>query len=79
MQKQADLQSSSQTGLDDGIAMIEQQLTDPNVPEDTKAELRKVKAELQGGKKELMQVFTGLSTEQLDQINDHSMKVLQID
>lgn len=116
MQKQADLQTSSQKGMDDGIRIINEQLNDPNVPEETKAELRAVKEELMAGKqelkqtydhnmkwanwsmefvkpltneqdmqvikrheKELMQVFTGLSAEQLDRINDHTIQVLEIE
>ena len=116
MRKQEGLQKWAHKELDSGMQMIVDNLNDPNVPEETKVELRKTLAELQSGKEELaetytknlkwanwamkftlpltnekdievilrheselMEVFTGLSKEQLDQINDHTMKHLGIE
>jgi len=53
MDRFANLNSSSNVMLDDGIAEIERLLNDPVVPEDSKADLRQTLAELKAGKNEL--------------------------
>ncbi|MCB1173495.1 MAG: hypothetical protein KDK39_08025 [Leptospiraceae bacterium] len=115
MDKQQKLQDWGQHTMDQGIKTIQEQINDPDVPEETKESLRETLRELQAGKqelgdtyaknlkwanwamemtkpltndqdmavimrheKELMEVFTGLSAEQLDAINDHTMQMLEI-
>ncbi len=115
MEKQGKLQKWAQSTTDSGIAVIQKQLNNPDVPESTKKELRKTLAQLQAQKKTLagtyaknkkwadwamnftkpltnskdievilrhknalMEVFTGLSREQLNKIHEHSMKQLDI-
>lgn len=115
LEKQQNLQDWGQKSLAEGEQMIEEQLANPNVPEESKKELRKSLQQLRENKqnlkntyqknlkwanwamemtmpltneqdmevilrheKELMEVFTGLNAQQLDQINEHSMKMLGV-
>lgn len=48
-----ELNQRSNDMFDDGIRQIDEQLADPNVPEDTKVELRKTREELLAGKGEM--------------------------
>ena len=114
MDKQKNLNRWAQDTTDAGVRQIDDALADPNVPESTKADLRKTRADLLAQKgtiadtwdknkkwadwatkltipltnekdiavvlrhqTELMEAFTGLSKEQLDAIQDHSLKQLQ--
>lgn len=116
MHKQKKLNEWAGNETDRGIQQIDQALANPNVPEETKRELRQTRAALVEQKKQisdtwnknkrwadwamktvepltndrdtkvilrneraLMEVFTGLSREQLDQIQEHSMKHLGIE
>ncbi len=116
MEKQKDLNQASQDMTQQGIDLIDQQLADPNIPEETKAELRKTREQLASQKEEiaetwdknkvyadwamkvvgpltndkevalvkkyepqLMEVFTGLSKEQIDQIHELSMPQLELE
>ena len=116
MEKQKDLNQASQDMTQQGIDLIDQQLADPNIPEETKAELRQTRQQLASQKEEiaetwdknkvyadwamkvvgpltndeevamvkkyepeLMEVFTGLSKEQIDQIHELSMPQLDLE
>ena len=52
MEKFENLVESGDDLIDDGIALIKEQLDDPEVPEETKVELRKTLKELQKGQNE---------------------------
>lgn len=115
MERQKNLNEASQDMTQQGIDLIDQQLADPNLPEEAKAELRKTREQLVQQKQvikdtwdknkvyadwamevvgpltndkevalvkkyesELMEVFTGLSKEQIDQIHEHSMPQLEL-
>ena len=115
MTRQKNLNEASQDMTQQGIDLLDEQLADPNIPEETKAELRKTRQQLVDKKKEikdtwdenkvyadwamevvgpltndnevalvkkyepeLMEVFTGLSKEQIDQIHELSMPQLNI-
>ena len=114
MRQQKNLQGWAQKEMDKGLAEIQKHINDPDVPEETKKELRETLKKLQSGKKELkdsykhnkkwadwamkltrpltnkkdiqvilrhqnelMEVFTGLSREQLEQIQENSMRLLK--
>jgi len=116
MEAQEDLQEWGQGQMDAGIQQLMAVLNDPDVPEETKVELRSTLAELRAGKEELrqtyegnmewakwameltepltndadiavvmrheqelMEVYTGLSQEQLEMIHENSMKQLGIE
>ena len=115
MENQKNLNEASQDMTQQGIDMIDQQLADPNIPEETKAELRNTREQLVSQKQvikdtwdenrvyadwamevvgpltndkevalvkkyetELMEVFTGLSKEQIQQVHELSMPQLEL-
>ena len=115
MERQKNLNQWAQDSTDQGIALIDEQLRDPSIPEETKAELRKTREQLAAQKEtikntwddnkkwadwametvgpltndeevavvkrhesELMEVFTGLSKEELDAIHEYSMPQLNL-
>lgn len=58
MTKFENLQDSSNSMLDEGIAELQKNLNDPDVPEETKEELRITLKELEKGKKELNESYS---------------------
>ncbi len=59
METAKNLEESGQSMFSDGMRVIQEQLDDPNVPEETKVELRTALEELKGGAKELKDTYTG--------------------
>ena len=57
MDQQANLQESSQEMFSDSYRFIEEQINDPEVPEETKVELRKTLEELKKDSKELKETY----------------------
>jgi len=57
MESQENLQNSGQEMFDDSYRYIEEQLNDPEVPEETKVELRKTLEELKQNSKELKESY----------------------
>ncbi|MCF6365877.1 MAG: hypothetical protein L3J35_06695 [Bacteroidales bacterium] len=57
MNQQQNLQESSQEMFSDGYRFIEEQLNDPDIPEETKAELRITLEELKKGSNELKEEY----------------------
>lgn len=57
METFGNLRSSGNVMFDDGIAQIEEQLQNPDLPEETRIELEKAKAELQKGQSEMNQTY----------------------
>ena len=57
MNQQANLQESGQDMFNDSYRFIEEQLDDPEVPEETKVELRKTMEELKKDSKELKETY----------------------
>ncbi len=55
--RSGNLERSSKAMIDDGIAFLEKQIADPNVPEETKAELRKQILEQKKNKKKLTDTY----------------------
>jgi len=71
MNRSSNLERSGKEMIDDGVAFIETQLADPNVPEETKVELRKQIEEMKANKQKLTDTYaknTKIANMVLDQV-----------